>query len=104
VPSIIQREVARREILRHFDYLEENASLDVALRFLSALTDTIEALARMPRMAPLCGFARPDLRHMRRWPVKGFENWLIFYLARRDGVEIVHVMHSARDIESLLGG
>jgi hypothetical protein len=38
------------------------------------------------------------------WPVKGFENWLIFYQARRNGVEIVHVFHGARDIESLLDG
>ena len=30
--------------------------------------------------------------------------WLIFYQPRRDSVEIVHVMHGARDIESLLDG
>ena len=41
---------------------------------------------------------------LRRWAVKGFDNWLIFYQARHEGVEIVHVMHGARDIESLLGG
>jgi hypothetical protein len=37
-----------------------------------------------------------------RWPVKGFENWLIFYIPKRNGVEIVHVIHAARDIQSLL--
>jgi len=36
--------------------------------------------------------------------VKGFENWLIFYQPKRNGVEIVHVIHGARDIESLFGG
>jgi toxin ParE1/3/4 len=53
-------------------------------------------------MAPLCGFRRRALRLIRRWPVKGFENWLIFYQARRDGAEIVHVIHGARDIDQLL--
>jgi plasmid stabilization system protein ParE len=28
---------------------------------------------------------------------------LIFYQAERNGVEIIHIMHGARDIESLLG-
>jgi hypothetical protein len=40
---------------------------------------------------------------MRRWPIQGFDNWLIFYLPRRDGVEIVHIVHGARDIAQLLG-
>ena len=60
------------------------------------------ASLRLTRMGILCGFRKPATRRLRRWPVKGFENWLIFYQARRDGVEIVHVMHGARDIESLL--
>jgi len=58
----------------------------------------------MPKMGALCTFRSPVLRHLRRWPVKGFENWLIFYLPRRNGVEIVHLIHGARDIESLLDG
>jgi toxin ParE1/3/4 len=42
------------------------------------------------------------LRRVRRWPVKGFENWLIFYIPKRNGVEIVHIIHGARDIQGLL--
>ena len=38
---------------------------------------------------------------MRRWPVKDFENWLVFYLPKRDGVEIVRVLHGARDLDSI---
>jgi len=41
---------------------------------------------------------------LRRWRVKGFENWLIFYQVTKAGAEIVHVTHGARDIENLLGG
>jgi hypothetical protein len=46
----------------------------------------------MPRMGVLCGFHKSAIRHLRRWPVREFENWLIFYQARRNGVEIVHVI------------
>jgi len=82
----------------------KHAGLETAERFLDQLMSTFEALAQMPKMGVLCGFRKPATRRLRRWPVNGFENWLIFYQARRDGVEIVHVMHGARDIESLLGG
>ena len=40
---------------------------------------------------------------LRRWPVKGFENWLIFYQVRREGGEIVHVMHGAVTSKSVRG-
>lgn len=42
---------------------------------------------RMLKMAPLCGFRRPALRLLRRWPVRGFENWLMFCQAIRDGLK-----------------
>jgi len=91
-----------REINEQLDYLEEQGGLEAAERFLDLLISSFEDLSRMPRMGALCGFRKPATRRLRRWPVKGFENWLIFYQPRRDGVEIVHVMHGARDIETLL--
>jgi len=104
VPRFTVRPLAWREINAQLDYLEEQARLETAERFLDQLMSTFETLAQMPSMGVLCGFRRPATRRLRRWPVRGFENWLIFYQARRDGVEIVHVMHGARDIESLLDG
>lgn len=55
--------------------------------FFDQLMSSFEALAQMPRMGVLCGFRKPATRRLRRWPVKEFENWLIFYQARRDGVD-----------------
>ena len=40
---------------------------------------------------------------MRKWRVSGFENYLVFYLPRADGVSIVRVLHAARDWWSLFG-
>jgi len=64
--------------------------------------DTFQQLAAMPRMGTPCGFRRSTLRRLRRWRVRDFENWLIFYQPKRDGIEVVHVIHGARDIEALL--
>jgi toxin ParE1/3/4 len=104
MPRFTVRPLAWREINAQLDYLEEEAGVETAERFLDQLIISFEALADMPKMGALCGFRKPATRRLRRWQVKDFENWLIFYQARRDSVEIVHVLHGARDIESLLDG
>ncbi len=45
----------------------------------------------------------PELAGLRKWRVREFENYLIFYLPRTDGVSILRVLHAARDWWSLLG-
>ena len=96
------RPLAWREINAQLDYLEEEAGLETAERFLDQLMSSFQALADMPKMGIFCGFRKPSTRRLRRWQVKEFENWLIFYQVTRDGVDIVHVIHGARDIEALL--
>jgi len=39
---------------------------------------------------------------MRKWRVKGFESFLIFYMTRQDGISIVRVLHAAQDWWRLL--
>ena len=51
----------------------------------------------MPKMGAPCGFGNRRPVDFVAGSVNDFENWLIFYHAKRDGVEIVHVMHGARD-------
>jgi len=38
-----------------------------------------------------------------KWRVPDFEDFLIFYLPRRDGISVVRVLHAAQDWWSLLG-
>jgi toxin ParE1/3/4 len=42
-----------------------------------------------------------DLEGVRRLPVKGFENYLIFYVPRSGGIDVIRVLHGARDIDNL---
>jgi toxin ParE1/3/4 len=46
-------------------------------------------------------YRRPDLQGMRMWPVLGFRNYLIFYQATEDQLEIIRVLHSARNIATI---
>jgi toxin ParE1/3/4 len=53
-------------------------SPQAADRFIDAAEETFRQLAETPRIGRKCDVANPTLRGLRRWPVRGFEN---FHLA-----------------------
>jgi toxin ParE1/3/4 len=101
--KVHQREAARCDLVEHFVYLAENAGLDTAERFLANAEISFNDLSRQPLMGAPLSFKHPMLAGMRKWRVKEFDNHLIFYVPRADGVSIVRVLHGARDWWSLLG-
>ena len=103
MPVVRLREAARRDLVEHFVYLAENAGLDVADRFLSNAEATFGDLAQQPRIGAPLNLKRPELANLRKWRVKDFDNHLVFYEARPDGVSIVRVLHAASDWWALLG-
>ena len=54
---VIKRVAAKRDLTDHFVFLGENASVEVARRFLHACNVSFQALAQMPELAPkeACG-------------------------------------------------
>jgi toxin ParE1/3/4 len=97
MPTVSQREAARRDIVEHFVYLAEEAGLDAAERFLTNAEARFNDLAQQPQMGAPLTLKRPDLANVRKWRVKGFDNHLVFYEPRPDGVSIVRVLHAASD-------
>lgn len=97
-PTIHRRAEARLDLLQHFVYIGEQ-SWDAASRFLTAAQDACKLLARMPGAGAVREFKNPKASGMRSWPIKGFENYLIFYLKTDTGIEIVRVLHGARDLD-----
>src|SRR4051794_9591942 len=83
-------------------YLAQEASLDVALRFYDAAGTTFEHLARMPGMGERRETRNLRLAGLRVWRVEGFEKHLIFYRPAADGIDIVRILHGARDIDRIL--
>jgi len=101
--TVYQRAAARRDLIEHFVYLAENAGLDTAERFLANAEASFSDLAGQPMIGAPLTLRHPDLAGMRKWRVKDFDNHLVFYQPRPDGVSIVRVLHAARDWWSLLG-
>lgn len=97
MPTVTKRPEAKRDLIGHFVYLVENANEDTAERFLRHAEARFLHLSQHPFMGSLLNFRNPSLSGMRKWRVNHFEKFLIFYLPRVDGVNIVRVLHSARD-------
>lgn len=103
MPIVTKREAARRDLGEHFVYLAENAGLEVAENFLRSAETCFTELARQPQMGAALTFKHPDLARLRKWRIKAFENHLIFYEPRPDGISIVRVLHAASDWWGVLG-
>ncbi|MBH5373186.1 type II toxin-antitoxin system RelE/ParE family toxin [Bradyrhizobium glycinis] len=68
-----------------------------ALTLIRGLREKCETLADAPRGYPLV--PRYEQKGIRRRP---FGNYLIFYRVGRDAIEVIHILHGARDYEPLL--
>ena len=101
--SVHRRAAARRDLIAHAVHLAENAGEGIAERFLDETEATFEALAVQPTMGAPLTLRCPELAGLRKWRIDGFDNPLIFYLPRPDGVSIVRVLHVARDWWNLMG-
>ncbi len=97
------REKARDDLVAHVVYLAEKAPSDVADRFLESAEATFTELASQPFIGAPLGLQNPEFAGIRKWRVRGFENHLVFYEARPDGVSVVRVLHAASDWWALLG-
>jgi len=56
----------------------------------------------MPQMGTPRQFRNSRLIGLRMWRVPGFEKHLIFYRVTEGGIEVVRVLHGARDIQRIL--
>ena len=83
------------------EYIGED-SLDAAIRFLAAARRAMEFLTTTPMAGPEYPVTNPRLAGLRKWGVKDFPNYLIFYRIRADAIEVLRVIHGARDIPTIL--
>lgn len=84
-------------------YLAEQAGEAVADRFLQQAEESFHDLARHPAMGTPLSLRSPQFEGLRKWHVREFENFLIFYVPRPTGISIVRVLYGSRDWWDLLG-
>jgi toxin ParE1/3/4 len=98
---VLVREAARDDLEEQAEFLART-SPGSALRFLDAAEAAFRRLARSPGLRRRLSLSSPFLRGIRSRPVPGFDAVLLFYRPVRDGIEVVRVLHGARDLPGLL--
>jgi toxin ParE1/3/4 len=94
MPILITRPLAELDLIEIWDYIAENNETG-ADAFIDVIDQKLHTLAERPNM----GRPRPELAEgLRSFPIG---RYVIFYRPIPDGVEIVRVLHGARDLETI---
>src|SRR5262245_28767019 len=100
--EIIQRTEAQGALADAFAYFGQD-SLDAALRILGAAEKTFQQLAMMPGIGERFPTNRLELADVRRIGITGFRKYQVYYRPIDNGIEVLRVLHGARDAERILG-
>jgi toxin ParE1/3/4 len=95
--GLIRRTAASRaDYQQIWEYVAEQGSISAADRLLHVFDEQLELLSEFPG----AGRARPELRVSIRSFVVG--DYLLFYRPVSSGIELIRVLHGARDIRQVL--
>lgn len=96
MPRVTRRPLAAADIVDVWGYIAEDSTA-AADRWVDKLDERFSLIAAQPMM----GRARDELAaSLRSFP---FGRYVIFYLPIEDGIDVVRVLHGARDIEAVFG-
>jgi toxin ParE1/3/4 len=94
MPRVTRRPLAETDIFEIWDYIADD-SLAAADRWVDRLDEQFRLLAAQPMM----GRARDELAPgVRSFP---FGRYVVFYVPLDDGIDVVRVLHGARDIDAV---
>jgi toxin ParE1/3/4 len=101
--SIVIRPRAAIDLDDIAEYLERNRA-GYGQRFLQAASTTFALLEQLPEAGAVFAAGDPALIGMRHFPVRGFKYYQVFYLPVSGGIDVVRVLHGARNLGAILGG
>ncbi|MBL8851798.1 MAG: type II toxin-antitoxin system RelE/ParE family toxin [Planctomycetaceae bacterium] len=91
---------AERDIDEVYLYLGKQSS-DLAVKFLQQVEFTTAALAQSPDLGIRYCSVHDRITDIRVYRIRRFPNHLVFYRSVENGIEVLRLLHGARDIESL---
>lgn|SRR5574337_777312 len=95
------RELALADVEAAAQWYAEHAGEEVANDFLAALDAAYAHIERHPGTGSPRWAHALKMVHMRSWVVGRFP-WLVFYVERDGDIEVLRVLHGARDIPAAL--
>ena len=103
LPGLILLPGAKADLRQIFLQIGEGSEAR-AEKFAESAYNTLEQLIEFPNIGSPKFFSNPQLHGIRQWPVQNFKNYLIIYrpFASDNGLEVLCVLHGARDIATHL--
>ncbi len=99
---ITRHAAARHDLLQTFVYIGQD-NVGAAQRFLDAVERDLARLSAFPGIGTLRQFTAASLVGVRSITVSGFRNYIIFYRATENELQVLRVLHGARDIDRAFG-
>ena len=99
--KLIVRNRATQDVRLQANYILANGNTAAAERFLERVEFTFSMLLRNPGIGKVMTFTPDRMGEVRQWRVKSFTDHLVFYQVADDRVEVMRVMHGARDLENI---
>jgi toxin ParE1/3/4 len=91
---VVKRPLAELDLLDIWDYIADD-SFERADQFLDRIESKLQALARTPGMGKRREELLPGLQS---FPIG---NYVVFYRASEDGIDVIRVLRGSRDIEEI---
>jgi toxin ParE1/3/4 len=100
--KLIIRDRATQDLRQQANYILINGSAATAEQFLELAEATFDRILTVPRIGKSLEFLSDRMGEVRQWRIKNFQDYLVFYRLQEDRVEILRVLHGARDLGNIL--
>ncbi len=101
MPQLSKRPIVIQDLIEISTYISYD-NLDAGDRFLYAAEATFQLIAKTPGIGRFSGFTNPEVSQVRQYPVKGFPSYIILYRLSEERIDIIRVLHGARNLEFTL--
>jgi toxin ParE1/3/4 len=100
--QVVKRPHALQDLDEAAAYIQDQSGPERAIRFLRAADTTFAQLAGMPGIGTRYEPHEPLFAGLRYFPIARHRKHLVFYRPITDGIEVLRVLHGARDIHNIL--
>jgi toxin ParE1/3/4 len=99
---IVQWPRVERDLTEHYAYIAQD-KVEPAERLLMVAEEAFERLARNPSLGTVWRSLRPHLKGIHFYPMPApYRSYIVFYRATEAQLEVIAVLHGARDLEGVL--
>ena len=91
---------AEEDLAETYEYIGAD-SPSAAEQLVDAVEATVGFLIENPSAGRERGFRTEAARDVRSWPVRSFQDYLLFYRVEEDALVVVRIVHGARDLPVL---